>query len=82
MCIIGLSAEYDLMLHSILNYRQSKMFWSDVTTDSIHRASMTGEEEEVLVETNLIAVGKTFLSLYCTAIDLNIFTGVIMRKFE
>ena len=42
------------------------MFWSDVTTDTIHRANLTGEEEEVLVDINLIAVGKSFLSLLCS----------------
>jgi hypothetical protein len=35
----------------------SKMYWSDVTTDTIHRANMDGSEEEVLVDTDLIAVG-------------------------
>lgn len=34
------------------------MYWSDVTTDTIHRAIIDGTEEEVLVDTNLIAVGE------------------------
>ena len=33
------------------------MYWSDVTTDTIHRANMDGSEEEVLADTDLIAVG-------------------------
>ena len=38
--------------------RQSMMFWSDITTDTIHRANMDGSEEEVLVNTDLISVGE------------------------
>ena len=34
------------------------MFWSDVTTDTIHRANTDGTAEEVLADTNLIAVGE------------------------
>lgn len=33
------------------------MYWSDVTTDTIHRSSIDGQEEELLANTNLIAVG-------------------------
>lgn len=34
------------------------MYWSDVTTDTIHRADVDGGFEEVLVNTDLIAVGE------------------------
>ena len=34
------------------------MFWSDITTNTIHRANMDGTEEEVLASTNLISVGE------------------------
>ena len=34
------------------------MYWSDVTTDTIHRANINGTEEEVLVNTDLITVGE------------------------
>ena len=33
------------------------MFWSDITTDTIHRATLDAEEEEVLVDSCLGAVG-------------------------
>lgn len=34
------------------------MYWSDVTTDTIHIANIDGTEELVLVDDNLIAVGE------------------------
>ena len=34
------------------------MYWSDVTSDTIHRANMDGSNEEIVASTNLIAVGK------------------------
>ena len=44
---------------TMLNYHSaSMMYWSDVTTDTIHRANMDGSNEEILVNTNLMAVGE------------------------
>ena len=34
------------------------MFWSDITTDTIHRAKLDGTSEEVLVSTCISSVGK------------------------
>ena len=36
----------------------SMIYWSDITTDTIHRANMDGTQEEILVNTDLIAVGE------------------------
>lgn len=33
------------------------MFWSDVTTDTIHVANLDGSEEEILVDTCISNVG-------------------------
>lgn len=39
------------------------MFWSDVTTDSIHAAYLNGSDEIVLVDSCISVVGKSHLTV-------------------
>ena len=45
------------------------IFWSDVTTDTIHRATMNGTEEEIIASTDLISVGMS--NIYSTYNDVS-----------
>ena len=45
-------------VYTKLNCRDSLMFWSDVTTDTIHRANLDGTGEVVLVDSCISSVGK------------------------
>lgn len=38
-------------------FRELQMYWSDVTTDTIHRANLDGSEEEILVDSCISTVG-------------------------
>ena len=48
------------------------MFWSDITTDTIHRANLDGSEEEVLVDSCISNVGK---QLYPSIHSYNVCTS-------
>ena len=41
----------------IIYFRDSLMFWSDVTSDTIHRANLNGTEEVVMVNSCIGNVG-------------------------
>lgn len=46
------------MIHVPLLFRDSLMFWSDIENDIIYRANFDGTQKEVLVDTNILVVGK------------------------
>lgn len=42
----------------LLYCRRSLIFWSDTMMDTIHQAEMNGENDIVLVNSSILAVGK------------------------
>ena len=43
--------------YEIIFFSESQMFWSDLTTDTIHRANLDGSGEAILVDSCISTVG-------------------------
>ena len=59
---MGLEKKHNEGLPFCIPCRDSLMFWSDITTDTIHRANLDGSGEETLVDSCISTVGM-FLAL-------------------
>ena len=49
----------------VVYFRDSLMFWSDVTSDAIHRANLDGTGEEVMVNSCIGNVGTYIFNVKC-----------------
>lgn len=77
--LLGMYSFVHVIIEFEINlFRESQMFWSDVTTDTIHRANLDGSEEEILVDSCIATVGM----LYSHAFSIQNINNLLFYAFR